>query len=197
MPPDPRRPTTWWVAPVLGVVFVVVAVAALVVHSAYRQPTASASSGVAPGQSSVPSSAEPGPTTVAFAQDFANYPQHSQVLDVLQRYFNAINDKRYDEWVSVVTPALAAEQTKQAFLDGYHTTHDGSIYVYRVDTAPQNGVRVLLSFTSVQALNDAPQNFAHTCIRWQVVLPLAWDPKARQYEIDAGITGSSPQTQAC
>jgi hypothetical protein len=194
---DPRRPTTWWAAPVLGLVVVVVAVAALVAHSIYHQPVAAASPGVAPGQSSVSSSAEPGPATVAFAQDFANYPQHTQVLAVLQGYFNAINDKQYDEWVSVVTPALAAEQTKQEFLDGYHTTHDGSIYVYRVDAAPQNGVRVLLSFTSVQALADAPQNFEHTCIRWQVVLPLAWDEKAKQYEIDAGITGSSPQTQAC
>jgi len=96
-----------------------------------------------------------------------------------------------------VTPSLAAEQTRQGFLDGYKTTHDGSIYVYRVDSAPNNGVRVLLSFTSVQALSDAPQNFPHMCIHWQVVVPLAWDVKAKQYEVDAGITGSSPQKQAC
>lgn len=174
------------------------AVAALVVHSIYHQPQgAAANPGVAPGQSAVPSSAQPGPSTVAFAPDFANYPQHSQLLSVLQTYFNAINDKRYDEWLTAVTPTLAAEQTRQSFLDGYHSTRDGSIFVYRVDTAPQSGVRVLLSFTSVQALQDAPQNFPHTCIRWQEVLPLAWDPKAKQYEVDAGITGSSPQTQVC
>jgi hypothetical protein len=187
------------VAPVLGLVVVVAAVAALVVRDIYHQQPSSGSSGTGspPGASSVPSSDQPGPTTVAYAQDFANYPQRTQVLEVLQGYFNAINDKRYDEWVSVVTPSLAAEQTEQAFRNGYKSTHDGSIYIYRVDNAPQGGVRVLLSFTSVQAQSDAPQNFPHTCIRWQVVVPLAWDGKARQFEVDAGITGSSPQKQAC
>ena len=182
----------------LGLVVVAVAVAALIAHSLYRQPQSTSSDAVvAPGQSAVPSSNQPGPTTVAFAPDFANYPQHSQLLAVLQLYFKAINDKRYDEWLSAVTPTLAAEQTKQSFLDGYRTTRDGSIFIYRVDTAPRNGVRVLLGFTSVQALQDAPPNFPHTCIHWQYVLPLAWDAQAKQYEVDAGITGSSPQTQAC
>jgi hypothetical protein len=187
------------VAPVLGLVVVVSAVAALIVRDIYHQQPAAATTGAGapPGVSSIPSAEQPGPTTVAYAQDFADYPQHGELLDVLQGYFNAINDKRYDEWVSVVTPSLAAEQTQQEFLNGYKSTHDGSIYIYRVDTAPDNGVRVLLSFTSVQARSDAPQNFAYACIRWQVVLPLAWDQKAKQYEVDAGITGSSPQKQAC
>jgi hypothetical protein len=198
VPSDSRRPTSWWVAPVLGLVAVVVAVAALIAHDLYHQAAAATTGPAAPpGQSSVPSSEEPGPTTVAFAQDVADYPQRALVLTVLQAYFNAINDKRYEEWVAVVTPALAAEQTRQGFLNGYRSTRDGSIYVYRVDTAPDNGVRVLLSFTSTQSPADAPPNFPHTCIRWQVVVPLAWDPKMKQYEVDAGITGSSPQTQAC
>ena len=197
MSTDPRRPTTWWVAPVLGLVVVAVVVGGLFARSIYHQQTVTAGPGSPPAHSSVPSSDEPGPSTVTFAQDFANYPQHGQLLTVLQSYFNAINDKQYDEWVAAVSPALAAEQTRQDFLQGYHTTRDGSIYVYRVDTAPANGVRVLLSFTSVQALADAPQNFPHACIRWQVVLPLMWDAKAKRYEVDAGITGSSPQKQAC
>ena len=183
----------------LGLVVVVAAVAALIVRDIYhQQPSAGAAgTGSPPGASSVPGSGRPGPTTVAYAQDFANYPQHAQVLEVLQGYFNAINDKRYDEWVSVVTPSLAAEQTEQAFRNGYKSTHDGSIYIYRVDSAPEGGARVLLSFTSVQAQSDAPQNFPHTCIHWQVVVPLAWSEKAQQYQVDAGITGSSPQKQAC
>jgi hypothetical protein len=198
VPTDPRRPTTWWVAPVLGLVVIAVVAGALVANGLYhQQPVTTAGLGSPPVHSSVPSSDEPGPSTVTFAQDFANYPQHSQLLAVLQSYFNAINDKRYDEWVAAVSPALAAEQTPADFLQGYHTTRDGSIYVYRADTAPANGVRVLLSFTSVQDLADAPQNFPHGCIRWQVVLPVAWDAKAKKYEVDAGITGSSPQKQAC
>ncbi|HEX4700687.1 MAG TPA: hypothetical protein VH352_01035 [Pseudonocardiaceae bacterium] len=197
MPTDPRRPTSWWIAPVLGLVAVTVAVSALITHNLYHQPTATPAPVVAPTGTSVPGRGEPGLSTVMFAPDVATYPQHTQLLSVLQTYFNAINDKKYDEFVSVVTPALAAEQTKALFAQGYQSTRDGSIFVYRVDTAPHNGLRVLTSFTSTQALNDAPINFQHTCIRWQVVLPLAWDPEVKQWEIDAGITGSSPQTQVC
>jgi hypothetical protein len=196
---DSRRPSTWWIAPALGLVGVVVAVAALVARNLYHQPASVDVGRVAapPSQASVPGSAQPGPTTVAFAPDFAVYPQHAQLLTLLQTYYDAINGKQYDEWLSVVTPTLAAEQSKEVFLGGYKSTHDGSIFVYRVDPAPQNGLRALVGFTSVQALADAPAQSPHTCIHWQVVLPLAWDDSRRQWEIDAGITGSTPQTQAC
>ena len=139
----------------------------------------------------------PGPTTVAFAPDFVAYPQQGQLLNVLQTYFNAINDKRYDEWLSAVTPTFAAEQSRDQFLLGYRSTHDGSIFVYRVDPAPENGLRVLVSFTSTQAVADAPNQSPYPCIHWQVVLPLAWDADRKQWEIDAGIAKSSPQKQAC
>jgi hypothetical protein len=145
----------------------------------------------------VPGSAEPGPTTVAYAPDFANFPQHGQLLAVMQTYFDAINDRRYDEWLSVVTAARAAEQPKSTFLHDYNSTRDGSIYLYRADSAPDGGVRVLLGFTSTQAVGDAPPDFPYPCIRWQIVLPLAWDQKAKQYEVDAGLTGSEPQHQRC
>ena len=183
----------------LGLVVVLVAVAALIAHSLYhQQATPGAGPAVAPpSQASVPGSAQPGPTAVAFAPDFAAYPQQGQLLSVLQTYFNAINDKRYDEWLSVVTPTFAAEQSKDQFLLGYRSTHDGSIFVYRVDPAPENGLRVLVGFTSTQALADAPATNLHTCIHWQVVLPVAWDANRKQWEIDAGIAKSSPQTQAC
>jgi hypothetical protein len=195
----PRRASTWWIAPVLGLVVVVVAVSALVAHSLYHPPPATGAGplGAPPSQASVPGVAQPGPTTVAFAPDVVTFPQHAEVLNVLQTYFNAINDKQYDEWLSVVTPTLGAEQSKQVFLSGYQSTHDGSIFVYRVDPAPQNGLRALVGFTSVQALADAPTQFPHACIHWQVVLPLTWDGSHKQWEIDAGITGSTPQTQAC
>jgi hypothetical protein len=196
---DPRRANTWWIAPVLGLVVVLVAVAALIAHSLYhQQATPGAGPAVAPpSQVSVPGSAQPGPTTVAFAPDFAAYPQQGQLLKVLQTYFNAINDKRYDEWLSVVTPTFAAEQPKDQFLAGYRSTRDGSMFVYRVDPAPENGLLVLVAFTSTQDQADAPAAFPYKCIHWQVVLPVAWDANHKQWQIDAGIAKSSPQGQRC
>ncbi|HEY3611386.1 MAG TPA: hypothetical protein VGL06_28090 [Pseudonocardiaceae bacterium] len=199
MSTDPRRASTWWIAPVLGLVVVLVAVAALIAHSLYHQQAApGAGSAVAPpSQASVPGSAQPGPTTVAFAPDFAAYPQQALLLKVLQTYFNAINDKRYDEWLSVVTPTFAAEQPEDQFLAGYRSTRDGSIFVYRVDPAPEHRLLVLVGFTSTQAKADEPAKYPYPCIHWQVVLPVAWDVNRKQWEIDAGIAASSPQGQQC
>ncbi|HYS36145.1 MAG TPA: hypothetical protein VEO01_10990 [Pseudonocardiaceae bacterium] len=199
MSTDPRRASTWWIAPVLGLVGVVVAVAALAAHSLYNQPAATGPGPAVapPSQASVPGSAAPGPTTVAFASDFAAFPQHGQLLNVIQTYYNAINDKKYDEWLSVVTPTFAGENPRDVFLKAYQSTHDSSIFVYRVDPAPQNGLRALVGFTSMQALADAPTQFPHACIHWQVVLPLTWDGNRKQWEIDTGTTGLTPQRQAC
>jgi hypothetical protein len=196
---DPRRANTWWIAPVLGLVVVVVVVAALIAHNLYHQPASTgAGAVVAPqSQASVPASAQPGPSTVAFAPDVATFPQHAQLLNVLQTYYNAINDKNYDQWLSVVTPEFAAEEPEQSFLAGYQSTHDGSIFVYRVDSAPQNGLRVLVGFTSVQAPGDAPHDFKQACIHWHVVLPLSWDGGHQQWRIDNGVAVLTPQRQAC
>jgi hypothetical protein len=170
-----------------------------VAHSLYHPPPPSSAGQVAapPSQASSPGSAPPGPSALTFSLDVAAFPQHELVLSTLQTYFNAINDKRYDEWLAAVTPTFAAERSKTNFLDGYKSTHDGSIFVFRVDPAPQNGLLALVAFTSVQALADAPEKFPHTCIHWQVVLPLSWDGNHKQWEIDAGFAGTSPQAQAC
>jgi hypothetical protein len=198
VPTDPRRPNnTWWIAPVLGVVVLTMAVGALVAHSIYHQPAVTAAPVVASTESSVPRKDEPGPSTVTFAPDVALYPQHTQVLAVLQTYFNSINDKDYDAYVSIATQASAAEQTKKQFTDNYATTRDGSIFVYRIDAAPHNGLRVMLSFVSTQALANAPTNLKSTCIQWQLVKPLAWDAATEQWQIDAGFATISPQSETC
>ncbi len=186
----------------LGAVVVVTAVAALVAHNTYQQPaTVAASSAppvvVAPGSTSVPSTEEPGPTTVLVTPDVAHFPLNTEVQQVLQTYFDAINTRSYQQWRSVVTPGLASTKSQSDFVQGYRTTRDGSIVVYRVDTTLDNGLRVLLTFHSTQNLADAPKTFQHQCIVWHLVWPLTFDPDDNAWKVGAGTTNGSTMTQAC
>jgi hypothetical protein len=198
VPSDPSRPNRWWIAPVLGVVVVATAAATLVVRTVYQQqPANPAPVVVATGSSSVPRGAEPGSPVVSVTPDVVRFAQHTEVRQLFQTYFDAINAKQYDTWRSVVTSDLAAEEPRSQFLTGYRSTRDGSIVVYRVDNAPDKGLRVLLTFHSVQAVADAPAKFPFSCVAWQVVSPLSWDADRKGWRIDAGVTGESPQGRAC
>jgi hypothetical protein len=184
---------------VLAVVVVATAVAALVAHGLYGRPVATAAPSVVvpTGTSSMPSSAEPGPPNVGVTPEVQHDSLYPQIQQLAQTYFEAINSKRYDEWRSVVTRRLAKTQSETAFLKGYESTHDGSIVVYRVDGTPSAGVRVLVTFHSVQEIADAPAGSPFPCLAWQVVWPLSFDPGDGQWKIDVGTTTDSPQRQAC
>ena len=196
MPSDVSRPNRWWIAPVLGVVVVATAVTALVARNVYHQPP----SGSAPPptvsttESSVPAGAEPGPAVVAMTPDVAGSAVGKQVQQLLQTYFDAINNRNYENWLSVVTQQRAAQQTQTQFQSGYATTSDGSIRVLRIDTAP-TGMSVLLTFHSVQDLAHAPTQARFSCVQWQVVYPLV--NQGGTLKLDTGPTLDSPQTQQC
>ena len=186
----------------LGAVVVVTAVAALVAHNAYQRPTTAAVSSpapvvVAPESTSVPSTEEPGPTTVSVTPDVARFPLANQVRQALQTYFDSVNMRSYKLWRSVVTPGLANTKSASDFERGYRTTRDGSIVLYRVDTTLDNGLRVLLTFHSTQSQADAPKGFPHACIVWHLVWPLTFDPDDNAWKVDAGTTDVSTKVQAC
>lgn len=195
---DPSRPTRWWIAPVLGVVVVVTAAAAVVAHGLYHRAPEPAPIPVATGTSSVvPSGAEPGPGAVSVTPDVLRDPVHVDVRRLLQTYFDAINNRSYDQWRSAVTTNMASQKPRRAFLAGYESTRDGSILVYRVDRALDGGLRVLLTFHSTQSPADAPQGHQAGCLVWQVVWPLSWDAREAKWKVDAGTTATSPQVNPC
>jgi hypothetical protein len=184
--------------PVLGVVVLVTAVSAVVAHGLYGRAPVAAPIRVATGTSSaVPSSVEPGSDVVSVTPGVLRDPEHAAVQRVLQDYFDAINERRYDEWRSVVTSAMANQKSRQAFLAGYESTRDGSVLVYRVDRALDGSLRVLLRFHSTQSPADAPADHQSGCLVWQVVWPLTWDSRDQQWQVDAGPTATSPQVSDC
>lgn len=176
----------------------VTAVAAVVAHGLYHRTPVQAPIPVATGTSStVPSGAEPGPEAVSVTPDVLRDPVHADVQRVLQNYFDAINNRRYDQWRSAVTATMASQKTRQSFLDGYESTRDGSILVYRVDRAVDGGLRVLLTFHSTQAPADAPAGHRSACLAWQVVWPLTRDDHDGEWKVDVGLSDTSPQISPC
>ena len=161
----------------IGVVLVLTAVGGLVARSIY-QPAASASTPpvAAPPPTSAPTSGtpikQPGSPKVQLSADAAASPYGATVQNLLQVYFNSINDVNYQEWESVATPALIQENPQPKWLDGYRSSQDGSMYVYRINTSPGGELRVLMTFTSTQRLDQAPPFAKFTCINWSKVFPV-------------------------
>ncbi|HWE87840.1 MAG TPA: hypothetical protein VG317_00085 [Pseudonocardiaceae bacterium] len=196
----PQRPRYWWLAPVLGGVVLFTGAAGLVARAVYQGGDGSAGSGALPmvlpsAATSVPASEEPGSPTVRLTDDAANYPLGGEVRTLLQTYFDSINSKSYDEWRSVVTDARQQGEPRSVWRADYRTTTDGSIDVYRIEQAPQGGLRVLLTFTSEQDVANAPPDLPSPCIHWQVVYPLTVENGA--WKLDVGISSASPQRQRC
>lgn len=196
VPTDRDRPRRWWLAPTIGVVVLATAVASLVVRNIYQQPQQGPSSVVLPDSTTtVPASQQPGSRVVSLTQDVYSSYAGAAVQKLVQSIFDAINNRDYAQWHSNVTDARAAEEPEPTWLSEYSTTHDGSVLVYRIDSAPENGLRVMLGFTSVQAVSAAPPDFPHPCIRWMIVWPLS--QQHGSWRLAVGPEASSPLRVAC
>jgi hypothetical protein len=143
----------------------------------------------------VPAEAQPGPHVVMATQDVVDHPQFSEIGPMLQDHFDSINDKDYGKWRSTVTKQRAAGHPEQSWKSEYKSTRDGSILVHRIDAAADRKLRVMVAFTSTQAIEDAPQELPKSCIRWRIVLPLTREDN--KWKIDVGSEGASPRHDEC
>lgn len=183
----------------LGVVVVATAVTALVARNVYQLQSAGAATSppvTSVTQTPVAPTKEPGSTQVSMTPDVANSPDGQQVRQLMQTLFDSINNRRYGQWLSVVTTQLAQNKSETNFMDSYKSTSDGAIQILRIDTAPQGGLSVLVTFHSVQSLDQAPAYAPYGCIQWQVVWPVV-QVEDGSLKLDTGATGESPQTQQC
>jgi hypothetical protein len=188
-----RSPRLW--LPLLGVV-VLTAVAGFVAREIYR-PQAGSQSGqtVVTSSSTAPPAEQPGPREVMATQDAATHPQSGQIRQMLQDHFDSINARDYAKWRGTVTRARLEKMPETTWRQDYRSTKDGSVLIYRIEAAPDRKLRVLIGFTSVQNVADAPAELPKECIQWHVVLPVAKEDN--RWRIDAGQEGSSPQYAEC
>ncbi|HET6708926.1 hypothetical protein [Amycolatopsis sp.] len=186
-----------WLVPVVVVVLSVTVGGGLLAREIYRrpdQPADDASSSVpAPSPSN---SGEPGAANaVRMTDDAKAHPQADAVRRLLEKYFTAINLKQYQQWTSVVTDERVAAQSPTDWKKGVRTTKDSDALVYRIERSSGSSLRVLVGFTSRQAVEDAPPFFREPCIKWRLVMPMVIED--RTLKIAAVDGGPPPEHEKC
>ncbi|SEC17386.1 hypothetical protein SAMN04489727_2829 [Amycolatopsis tolypomycina] len=186
-----------WLVPVVVVVLSVTVGGGLLAREIYRRPDQPVDdASVAVPSPSPSSSGEPGAADdVRMTDDARAHPQADAVRKVLKKYFAAINSKQYQQWTDVVTDDRAAGQPQADWLKGVRTTKDSDALVYRIERSPASSLRVLVGFTSRQAVENAPLFFREPCIKWRLVMPMVIEDKT--LKIAAVDGGPPPEHEKC
>lgn len=124
--------------------------------STVRPPTAGSSD---PQPTAGPSNNQ----TVQLSATARSDPRAEQVQQLLQAYFDAINNHDYAAWSQVVTATQTQHQDSDRWLQAYASTVDSSIWVQSLSGTP---VRAALRFTSEQDPELAPPDLQVDCIDW-------------------------------
>lgn len=101
--------------------------------------------------------------TVQLSAAAKAHPQANRVQQLLQAYFDAINNHDYAAWSEVVTVAQTKHQSSDRWLQAYASTVDSSIWVQSLSGSP---LRAALHFTSEQDPDLAPADLQVACIDW-------------------------------
>lgn len=185
-----------WLIPVIVVVISLTVGVGLLARELYRRPEAVLTEPVVgESTSSLPPDAQPGSPVVEVTADVAAHPQFRNVKQVLQDYFDSINNRDYPKWTSVVSKERQKTKTAVEWKRDYRSTRDGSILVYRIEPGALGSLRVLVAFTSTQDVEDAPVYLPESCIRWRLVLPLRLENGS--YRVDTTDGGTTPEHEKC
>jgi hypothetical protein len=192
-PSSPQR----WLLPVLIVIISLMVGGGLLARELYRQPDAEPAAVLAlPTTTARPPEQQPGPSVVELTPDAEAHPQHENVQQLLQTYFDAINSRDYAKWELTVTRARILAKPPSAWLQDYRTTKDGSILIYRIDALTDRELQVLVGFTSTQDPQDAPAELPGTsCVQWRLILPITQEQGRWKVDIVSGYT--APEVAAC
>lgn len=192
MPSD--RPRQLWLLPVLLITVIATAVGGLLARTWYEDPGPGTPEAVVPS-STLPSGDKPGSKQVQATTDAFGHPLFNTVRELLQRYFDSINNKDYEAWQSTVISERVERQPEKKWQADYRSTQDGSIVIYRIELGEDDTARVLLTFRSTQDPADAPQELPVPCIEWSVVFPLIFEDDG--WKLDSSPASASPQHERC
>ncbi|MEV6647003.1 hypothetical protein [Amycolatopsis sp. NPDC051371] len=186
-----------WLVPVVAVVLSVTVGGGLLAREIYRRPDQPADETAV--STSAPSSASSGAPAAAgvvlMTEDAHAHPQADAVRELLHKYFEAINNKDYQQWLTTVSSDRAAQQPPAAWKAGVKSTTDTDALVYRIERGASASLRVLVGFTSVQQKVDAPDFFKEPCIKWRLVLPVIAERGGLR--IDTVDNGPPPEHDKC
>lgn len=193
MPSD--RPRQLWLLPVVLITVIATAVGGLLARTWYEDPGPATPDPVVPSSTSLPPGEQPGSKDVRGTPDATVHPLYQTVRGLLQRYFDAINERDYVAWQSTVISERVERQPEEKWRADYKSTEDGSIVIFRIEQGDEDTARVLMTFTSVQDPADAPQELPVECIHWNVVFPLILEED--DWKLDASPASAAPQHEPC
>jgi hypothetical protein len=175
-------------------------------HSPALSPTnasshASHSQGATPSPTNSPSAGRttpqpthsPGNATVAVAPAAARNPSAPQVVNLLTKYFTAINSHDYPAYLRLLDPQMQRIETAQRFSEGFRSTTDSGATLAALSTAPDGRLAAVVRFTSRQSPADSPDRSA--CTHWTITLYL--QSGGGGYRIGVPPAGYQASHQAC
>jgi hypothetical protein len=98
--------------------------------------------------------------------------QHAdEVVALFRRYFNAINTRDYELWVSTLSQERVPDGDLK-FHNDYSTTSDERVHIVDI-TEDGDGLVAIVSFRSHQDPSKAPTDSPYPCLDWQMKYPLS------------------------
>jgi hypothetical protein len=162
---------------------------------ARSSPTGSPAAGRTSPQPSRSPRASPGNATVAVAHAAAGNPSAPQVVNLLTKYFTAINSHDYPAYLRLLDPQMQRIETGQRFSTGFRSTTDSGAKLTGLSTAPDGRLAAVVRFTSHQSPADSPDGSA--CTRWTITLYLTSGDGDGGYLIGMPPAGYQASHQTC
>jgi hypothetical protein len=153
---------------------------------AVLQPSTPASPSTPAGPASAPPAG-----LASLAPAAALYPGASAIESVVNRYFQAINDRDYAAYQATQSPGIA--MTASQFQAGFESTQDSAVLITGITTMPGGQPAADVTFTSRQQPQDGPEG--ESCTNWHVTM--YFDGSAGTYTIGAPPNGYKAAYQAC
>lgn len=194
------RSPRWRVAAVAVVVLAAVSAAGILLPARHHGSSAEAAQdpGAQPDQhGSVPAPGPPGPRSagqVVVSADAERDASASSVAVLLGRYFNAINARDYQSYISLLSPRARQGLTAEVFDRGYRSTADSAETLVRISAARNGDIAADVMFTSRQDPADSPDR-TQSCTDWDIVMYLERDGPG--YLIDRPPPGYHASYAAC
>ncbi len=186
--------------PVVLLVMASAAGAGVIARDAYKRQTPPPVEQVVDAASGAPTSLapseQPGDSKVLLTTDVSKHPDGARVVELLQKHFDSINARNFQDWVTTVTEQRRAlTPGESAWRKPYETTRDGTILVHRLEAVGPQRLKAMITFTSTQDPVWGPADLRVGCVRWRVVYPLQVEDGALR--VDVGTEGQSSQFEPC
>jgi hypothetical protein len=108
--------------------------------------------------------------SIRMADGAGDSARAEEIRDVLQGYFDSINNRDYASWVRSVAASQSSVQDPQRWAREYSTSVDSNFMVTAVSDDP---LRARILFTSQQSVDLAPPTLPAECIEWDVTYLLS------------------------